>query len=209
LYAPEASRMYPEGFATRIDAGPIGSAFEGAARPGHFAGVATVVVKLLHAIEPTSLYLGQKDVQQLAVLRTIVRELDMAVSVIAHPTVRESDGLALSSRNVYLTPAHRAAAPGFYRGLRAAAAAIAAGESDRERILGIAASFIEEPLALEYLDMVDPFTFAPLPQAQRPALLVGAVRAGDTRLLDNLPIASADGVDPVLTPLRSPAVRAR
>jgi pantoate--beta-alanine ligase len=111
LYAPAVERIYPPSFATAVDVGPLATVFEGERRPGHFTGVATIVSKLLHAIEPTSLYLGQKDVQQTAVLRAMVRDLDMATNVVVVPTVREDDGLALSSRNAYLGMEERSAAP--------------------------------------------------------------------------------------------------
>ncbi len=111
LYVPTAARMYGPAFSTAVDVGALATTFEGAARPGHFVGVATVVLKLLNALEPTVLYLGQKDAQQVAVLRRMIDDLDLATSVVVSPTVREPDGLALSSRNAYLTPVERAAAP--------------------------------------------------------------------------------------------------
>ena len=208
LYAPSVERMYPAGFAATIDAGPVGDVLEGARRPGHFAGVATVVSKLLHAIEPTSLYLGQKDVQQAIVLRAMIRDLDMATNVVVAPTVREADGLALSSRNVYLTPEQRAAAPSFSRALRAIGAALEGGERDAARALAAGRPLLEAPLAWDYLEIVDPATFLPLTTVVGAALVVGTVFAGTTRLLDNLPVAGPDGRDPVLTPARPRTVTA-
>jgi pantoate--beta-alanine ligase len=202
LYAPSVERMYPPGFAAAIDAGAIGANLEGARRPGHFAGVATVVAKLLHAIEPTSLYLGQKDVQQTAVLRAMVRDLDMATNVVVAPTVREDDGLALSSRNVYLSAAERAAAPSLFRALSAVALAVTGGEGDPARARAAGAALLEAPLVWDYLAIVDAATFAELPVAGRPAVVVGVARAGATRLLDNVTIAAPNGLDPVLTPPR-------
>jgi pantoate--beta-alanine ligase len=207
LYAPEASRMYPPGFQTQVHVGAVGASFEGAARPGHFDGVATVVAKLLHAIEPTSVYFGQKDVQQTAVLRSMVRDLDMAESVIVAPTIRESDGLALSSRNVYLSAQERAAAPSLYRALRAIASAIEAGETDRERALAAGRALIEAPLSIEYLEIVDPASFEPLARAARPCLVIAVARAGRTRLLDNVSVPGPDGVDPIVTPARNASAR--
>jgi pantoate--beta-alanine ligase len=201
LYAPSVERVYPPGFATSIDVGNLGTLFEGARRPGHFVGVATVVTKLLHAIEPTSLYLGQKDVQQAVLLRAMVRDLDMATNVVVAPTVRESDGLALSSRNVYLAPEQRAAAPSIYRALQAVAAAILAGETGPERVRAAGAALLEAPLVWDYLEVVDPRTFEPQGRIVRPALVVAVARAGRTRLLDNVPVAGPDGVDPILTPV--------
>jgi pantoate--beta-alanine ligase len=200
LYAPSVERMYPPHFAASIETGELGRVFEGARRPGHFAGVATVVAKLLHAIEPTSLYLGQKDVQQTAVLRAMVRDLDMATNVVVAPTMRESDGLALSSRNVYLGVKERSAAPSLYRALAAIARAVDDGEADLERALAVGRDLLEEPLAWDYLAIVHPETFAPCDPIVRPSIVVAVARAGNVRLLDNVPIRSASGVDPVLTP---------
>jgi len=205
LYAPAVERMYPPEFATSIDVGRVARTFEGERRPGHFDGVATVVAKLLHAIEPTSLYLGQKDAQQTAVLRALIRDLDMATNVVVVPTVREADGLAQSSRNVYLTPRERAAAPSIFRALSAIAGAIQAGERDASAILARGAALLEAPLVWDYLAIVDPATFAPCDPVAVPAVVLGVARAGATRLLDNLPVPGADGVLPIVTPERIPA----
>jgi pantoate--beta-alanine ligase len=202
LYAPEVSRMYPPGFGTAIDPGSRGAAFEGTSRPGHFGGVATVVAKLLHAIEPTSLYLGQKDVQQAIVLQALVRDLDFATNVVVAPTVREADGLALSSRNVYLKSDERRAAPSFHRALVAIGAALSAGETDAARALDAGRGVLEPPLVWEYLALVDPRSFAPYDVVRLPAIVVGVARAGTTRLLDNELVPDAAGVVPVLTPPR-------
>jgi len=199
LYAPGTERMYPPDFSATIGVGSLGDVFEGARRPGHFAGVATIVAKLLHAVEPTSLYLGQKDVQQTAVLRRMVRDLDMATNIVVAATVREADGLALSSRNRYLTPQQRAAAPSLYRALAAVASAIDAGECDPRRALAAGEALLEAPLEWDYLAIVDPETFAALDPVARPSLVIGVARAGSTRLLDNVPVASPDGLMPVLT----------
>ncbi len=201
LYAPAAERMYPPTFAASIDVGELGRVFEGERRPGHFSGVATVVAKLLHAIEPTSLYLGQKDVQQTAVLRAMIRDLDMATNVVVAPTIREPDGLALSSRNVYLDAKERSAAPSIYRALTAVAKAIEDGETRIDAALAAGRDLLEAPLAWDYLAIVDPQTFAAATEARRPSVVIGVARAGAVRLLDNVPVPSPSGVDPILTPV--------
>jgi len=199
LYAPSVDRMYGPDFATTIDVGPVAAPFEGAARPGHFLGVATVVAKLLHAVEPTTLYLGQKDVQQTAVLRRMIEDLDLPVAPVVCRTVRESSGLALSSRNAYLSPQERAAGPSLYRALSAVATSVAAGD-DLEAALAAGRDLLQAPLTWEYLAVVDPVTFVPLERSARPALVLGVVRAGAVRLLDNLSVAGIDGNDPIVTP---------
>ena len=207
LFAPAAERMYGREFATSIDTGPVAERFEGAARPGHFAGVATVVAKLLHAVEPTALYLGQKDAQQIAVLRRMIADLDFPVSPIVCATVREADGLALSSRNAYLAPEQRAAAPSLYRALRAVAERLMQPRADLAAALAAGEALLAAPLTWEYLAVCDPVTFAPLERAARPALVLGVARAGAVRLLDNVTVAGADGHHPLLTPER-PRARA-
>jgi pantoate--beta-alanine ligase len=202
LYAPEVTRMYPPGFASAITVGEVSRGFEGARRPGHFDGVATVVAKLFHAIEPTSAYFGQKDVQQTAVIRTFVRDLDFPTNIVVAPTVREEDGLALSSRNAYLTAEQRMAAPSLYRAIRAVVDAVAAGERDPARACALGAALVEAPLVLEYLAIVDPQTFVPVREAVGPAVVVAVAAAGATRLLDNASIPGPSGVDPIVTPSR-------
>lgn len=209
LYAPAPERMYPPGFATRVATGPPGARFEGAVRAGHFDGVATVVAKLLHAIEPTSLYLGQKDVQQTAVLRAMIRDLDFATNLVVAPTVREADGLALSSRNVYLSAQERRAAPSLFRALAAVAASAASGETSAVRARAAGETLLEAPLVWEYLALVEPLTFAATDPVILPAIAIGTARAGTIRLLDNVPIPSPGGLDPVLTPERPAYLRAR
>jgi pantoate--beta-alanine ligase len=200
LYAPAVERMYPPTFAASIDVGAVASEFEGARRPGHFAGVATVVAKLLHAIEPTSVYLGQKDVQQTAVLRAMLRDLDMATNAVVAPTLRDVDGLALSSRNVYLSATERAAAPSLFRALTSIADAIDRGETGTARVLASARALLEEPLVWDYLAVVDPETFLECDPLRRSTVAIGVARAGSVRLLDNVTIPSGAGVDPILTP---------
>jgi len=185
LFAPTKDAMYPTGFSTSVDAGDVASRYEGAARPTHFRGVATVVAKLLNIVRPDALYLGQKDAQQTAVLRRIVRDLEVPVEIVIVPTEREEDGLALSSRNAYLTPEQRAAAPSLHNALQALRLAMAAGRSKADSIA--AARTRLSPLAeLDYLDVVDALSFAPIDTLTPPAFVIGAARFGSTRLLDNL-----------------------
>ncbi len=189
LFAPETQTMYPAGFSTSVDVGEIGTQFEGAIRQTHFRGVTTVVSKLLNIVRPDVLYLGQKDAQQTAVLRKMVRDLDVPVRVEIIPTVREADGLALSSRNVYLTPQERAAAPSLHRALQGMLSDLRAGTdaaTARER----ARSMLEAPGTWDYLEVVDMNTFAPLARLQAPAFVIAAARFGTTRLLDNLMVPS-------------------
>lgn len=208
LYVPTAARMYGPSFSTAVDVGALATTFEGAARPGHFVGVATVVLKLLNALEPTVLYLGQKDAQQVAVLRRMIDDLDLATSVVVSPTVREPDGLALSSRNAYLTPVERAAAPSLHRAVRFVARAVEAAETvDSAGAIAIGTTMLEAPLVWEYLAVVDPATFEPLVEVRRPALVVAAVRASAVRLLDNVVVPALDGSDPFVTPARRAAAR--
>lgn len=189
LFAPERSEIYPPGFTTSIDVGAAGKNFEGALRPTHFAGVATVVAKLLNIVRPDTLYLGQKDAQQTAVLRTLVRDLDFPARVEIGPTVREADGLALSSRNAYLSPAERAAAPSLHTALQTALEALQAGE-EKTRALERGRKALSPLARLEYLDVVHADTFAVLEALQPPAFIIGSARFGETRLLDNLAVRS-------------------
>lgn len=182
VYRPSADEMYPPGASTRVHVGGVAEPLEGAARPGHFEGVATVVTKLFDAVEPDRAYFGQKDAQQVAVVKRLVRDLDLGVEICVVPTVREPDGLALSSRNAYLNPDERRAAAGLSDALRRAAAAYARGERDAGRLREILLDRLgEEPLArVEYAELVDPATF------EKPGTLsVLAVRIGKTRLIDN------------------------
>lgn len=189
VYAPEVGTMYPPGFGTSVDPGPVAEKYEGALRPGHFRGVATVCVKLFSVVAPERVYFGQKDGQQVAVLRRVVADLDLPVEIVVCPTVRESDGLALSSRNVYLSAEERAAAPALHRALAAMVQAVRDGETDRDRAVARGRAQLVAPLREAYLDVVDPVTFVPPPQVGRGALAIGSVWLGATRLLDNEEIA--------------------
>ena len=189
IFSPDAAEMYPAGFSTHVDVGSMGSTHEGAVRPTHFRGVTTVVAKLLNIVKPDALYLGQKDAQQTAVLRRMVRDLAFDTRVEIVPTQRESDGLARSSRNVYLNESQRAAAPSLYATLNAMADALRRGAtSDDAR--EAARPTLSPHAELEYLDVVDATTFEPLDKLRPPAFVVGAARFGNTRLIDNLWIAS-------------------
>jgi pantoate--beta-alanine ligase len=191
LLAPSVEAMYPAGFAASVDPGPLGSVYEGALRPGHFSGVATVCTKLFGAIGAERVYFGAKDGQQVAVMRRVIEDLNLPVEMRVVPTVRETDGLAISSRNVYLSGAERAAAPGLYHALAALATSVRAGRRDREAMLAEARALIAPPLREAYLDLVDPQTFVPLIELSGPVLAIGSVWAGTTRLIDNIPIAAA------------------
>ena len=185
LFVPSAAAMYPSDFSTSVDAGPIGEVFEGAIRPGHFRGVATVVCKLLNVVRPDTLYLGQKDAQQTAVVRRMIRDLEIPTGVVIVPTEREEDGLAMSSRNAYLSPEERAAAPSLHHALQAVRLAMANGRSKADAIAAARARL--HPLAqLDYIDVVDANTFTPIETLSPPAFVIGAARFGSTRLLDNL-----------------------
>ena len=185
LFAPDVATMYGANFATAVDAGPLGTTFEGAYRPGHFRGVATVIAKLLNIARPEYLFLGQKDAQQAVLLRHMIRDLDFPVQVEIVPTVRERDGLAMSSRNRYLNPEQRTAAPALYHTLLAMRAALERGAAKRQAIAGSAGA-LNSVAAVDYLDVVDADTFAPLDHLRAPAFIIGAARFGSTRLIDNL-----------------------
>jgi pantoate--beta-alanine ligase len=186
LFAPPVSEIYPDGFATTVRVSGISEVFEGAERgPGHFAGVCTVVNKLFNIVGPDAAYFGQKDAQQVAVVRRMVRDLDMPVKIEVLPTVREPDGLALSSRNVRLSPEDRRRALGLSRALNAAAAVVAAGERDAGRIRHAALTELGDVQA-EYLAIVDPLTFAPLRTVSARTLVAIAAEVGPVRLIDNI-----------------------
>ena len=196
LFAPAVGEIYPEGFATTVQVTGLSEVFEGAERgPGHFAGVCTVVNKLLNIVGPDVAYFGQKDAQQVAVVKRMVRDLDMPVRIEVLPTVREPDGLALSSRNVRLSPEERTRALGLSRALNAAAAAVAAGERDAARIRQAALAELGD-LDAEYLAVVDPLTFAHLRTVNARTLVAVAAQVGPVRLIDNIvlePIPVATG----------------
>jgi pantoate--beta-alanine ligase len=189
VLAPDVVEMYPSGVPTltSVSVADISAPMEGAARPTHFAGVATVVAKLFNIAGPCRAYFGEKDWQQLAVVRRMAADLSFPVEVVGCPTVREPDGLAMSSRNIYLTPDERAAAPVVHRALQAGVAAIEAGERSAAEIRSQMAKIIQaEPLAqLEYAEVVDAATLAPVDPLRGEVRLLAATRFGRARLIDN------------------------
>ncbi len=194
VFAPTPDVVYPDGDpGVRVSAGPLGEVLEGTSRPGHFDGVLTVVGKLLHLTGARSAYFGQKDAQQLLLIRRMVRDLDFPVEVVSVPTVREPDGLAMSSRNTYLTESDREVALCLSRALRAGAEAAPFGPSAVRR--AAREVLVEEPLALvDYLVLVHPDTLADVPEWYRgEALLAVAARIGTTRLIDNTPVLVGPG----------------
>jgi len=190
VFAPSVGEVYPDGFDTVVQVGAVAEPLEGAARPGHFDGVATVVAILFSLVGADRAYFGQKDAQQVMVIRQMARDLAIPTEVVACPTVREPDGLALSSRNVHLSPEQRAAAPVLRRALLAGRASWEAGERSADAVRGaMRQALAAEPLAEpEYVSVADGRTLAELDLVNGPALLSMAVRFGTTRLIDNEPI---------------------
>jgi pantoate--beta-alanine ligase len=190
VFAPQVEELYPEGSATFVEVVGLGEPFEGASRPGHFRGVTTVVLKLFEIVKPNVAAFGLKDAQQSILVRRMVRDLMLDVEVLVLPTVRDEDGLALSSRNRRLSGEQRLAARAVPRALDAARQAVIEGQRGSERILAAAREVLEaEPaVALDYLELVDRESLRPLAQLDRAALLLVAVRVGGVRLLDNLPL---------------------
>ncbi len=188
VFAPSVDVIYPEGFATTVDPGPLAAELEGAARPEHFAGVATVVTRLFGLVRPARAFFGEKDYQQLVLVRRVARDLALGVEVVGVPTVRDADGLALSSRNRFLSADERARATSLSAGLHATARLYAGGERDAGRLLAAArAGLAVEPDYLELRRRDDLGAYDPA----RPAVVVVAARVGTTRLIDNLPLEDA------------------
>jgi pantoate--beta-alanine ligase len=191
LFAPDVEEVYPPGFATTIRVDGLADVLEGAERgPGHFAGVCTVVAKMLNMVGPDLAFFGQKDAQQVAVLRRMARDLNIPVQLVVIPTVREPDGLALSSRNAHLDAGERRRAVALSRGLRAAEDAVAAGEREAAAIAAAARAAMDsvEP---DYLALVDPESFEPVQNVNGRVLVAVAARIGGTRLIDNTIIHTA------------------
>jgi len=188
VWMPTPEVMYPPGYQTWVMVEEVTRPLEGARRPGHFRGVATVVTKLFTGVQPQRAYFGQKDAQQVVVIRQMTRDLNLPVEIVVCPTVREPDGLAMSSRNSYLNPAQRQAATVLYRALSAAKSVFEHGERDAESLRGVMRTTInEEPLArLQYVSCAHPDTLAELQGPVDRALLSMAVFVGKTRLIDNL-----------------------
>ena len=188
LFAPSVAEMYPPGAQTHVDVSELSGKLDGASRPGHFRGVATVVCKLFEIVRPHRAYFGQKDAAQVAVLRKMVRDLSIDVEMVVCPIVREADGLALSSRNVYLSPAERKQALALSRSLQHVKAAFKGGECNGQALAEIGKQVIaSEPGArLDYFVVVDPDTLDPVDKASRGTLVAVAAWLGTTRLIDNL-----------------------
>ena len=188
LFLPAAPDMYPGGPPVVVTVEGISDILEGAVRPGHFRGVATVVAKLFHIVQPKRAYFGQKDYQQCAVIKRMVAGLDLDVEVIVLPTVREPDGLAMSSRNVYLDPDRRRKAASLYRALRAGEELVRAGAPEPEKVRRKmrAVLLAEQGVEIDYAEVADPDTLAPLERMQDRVVLLVAARLGSTRLIDNL-----------------------
>ena len=195
LFAPEAAEMYPQGFRTWVNVEGLCDRLEGRVRPGHFRGVTTVVLKLLEIIQPQKAFFGRKDAQQVRLIQQMVRDLHLDCEIIVCPIAREADGLAMSSRNAYLSPDERRAAAVVHRALDQARLAIERGERDATRlILAMRETLRSEPLAQpDYVEVVDSETLEPVGQIARTCLGLLAVRFGATRLIDNLLIEERDG----------------
>jgi pantoate--beta-alanine ligase len=195
LFAPSVEEIYPRGFRTFVNVEGLADRLEGKIRPGHFRGVATVVLKLLEVVTPRFAYFGRKDAQQARIIRQIVSDLSLDSGIVVCPIVREADGLALSSRNAYLSPAERKAATVLYRALLRARRAIEQGERDTMRIVTVMRQELaaEPPASVDYAEIVDADSFEPIMQLTRPCLVLLAVRFGATRLIDNMQVDVSDG----------------
>lgn len=189
VYAPTVDEVYPNGFDTWVDVGPLAEKLEGLHRPGHFRGVATVVTKLFNVTQPNRAYFGQKDGQQTVVIQKLVRDLDMGVELIVMPTIRELDGLALSSRNVQLSPEQRAAAPVLYRALCQVHALWMSGERNGDTLRDAARGLLLAEARVDLIDYVsvaDMMTLSEMERVDGPAMASAAVRMGSVRLIDNI-----------------------
>jgi pantoate--beta-alanine ligase len=197
LFAPDVGEVYPPGFSTTVSVGGLTDRLEGASRGrGHFDGVTTVVAKLLNMVGPDVAYFGQKDAQQAMIIRRLVRDLDLPVLVEVCPTVREPDGLALSSRNVRLGPEDRERALGLHRALQAAAASVAAGERDPDAVRAAGLAELDAAgVETEYFELVAADTLAPVSELDGPVLAVVAGRVGRVRLIDNQQLSTVSGTD--------------
>lgn len=194
VFAPLAAEMYPQGRSqTRVEVGRLGEILEGEHRPGHFAGVATVCAKLFNIVGPDRVYLGRKDAQQVAVLRQMVRDLNLPVELVQFPTIRENDGLAMSSRNRRLTPEDRKSASSLFRALQAAGAEVRSGQTSTAGLVAAAREVLEQEPAVrvQYLEVVHPQTFEPVDRVPPEALLVVAAHVGSVRLIDNSIVGTA------------------
>lgn len=192
VFLPNIEEIYPPGFSTTVDVEGLGGRLEGASRPGHFRGVATVVACLLNLVRPTRAYFGQKDAQQVAVVRRMTADLALSTEIVAVPTVRDADGLALSSRNIFLSIEERTAVLSLWRSLVRATDAFTAGERDAETLRQIVCLELElQPLVqIDYVSVADSASFEELDVVDRPSTLAIAVWVGRTRLIDNVPLIS-------------------
>ena len=193
VFVPDVAEVYPPGFDTWVDVGPVAERLEGTERPGHFKGVATVVAKLFNIVRPDRAYFGQKDGQQTVVVRKLARDLDMGLEIVVCPTVREEDGLAMSSRNIRLTPEQRRAATIIYRALSRGEELWARGETDARRLTAVVEEALEsEPLldAIDYVSVADAETLEELAEVPGRAMVSTAVRMGSLRLIDNVMIGA-------------------
>ncbi len=190
VFAPPDDEMYPSVFSSWVDVEKVTERLEGASRPGHFRGVATVVAKLLNIVQPTRAYFGQKDAQQVVVIKRMAADLNMDLEIVTVPTVRESDGLAMSSRNIHLSPKERQAGTILFKALALAQHLTGGGEQDAEKIRDQMAALVQrEPLAhLDYVSIADAENLEELGLLDRPAVASLAVRIGKTRLIDNIPL---------------------
>jgi pantoate--beta-alanine ligase len=196
IYAPAVEAIYPPGFDTWVEVGKLAQRWEGVARPGHFRGVATVVSILLNLVQPARTYFGEKDYQQLQVIRRMHADLALPGSIVACQTVRDADGLALSSRNVRLSPAERTSAQAIPRAIAAVLQAAARGERDAGRLESIGLSVLDVPgVRVDYLAIVDSESSQPISRLDRRARLLLAVEIGEVRLIDNAEILPPDGQD--------------
>lgn len=193
LWMPPVEAMYPQGFATNVSVAGVSEGLDGAARPGHFDGVATVVAKLFNQVTPDIAYFGEKDFQQLAVIRRMVADLDLAVEIAGVPTQRDDDGLALSSRNVYLDDAQRAKAVALPRALGVAARAIEKGGDPEAALAAARDTLTAAGFDIDYVTLVDTETLAEHPDPARERRLLAAARMGATRLIDNIAIPAKQG----------------
>ena len=191
LWLPPVEAMYPSGFATSVSVAGVSEGWDGASRPGHFDGVATVVAKLFNQVRPTRAYFGEKDFQQLAVIRRMVADLDFEIEVTGVPTQREDDGLALSSRNVYLLPEERQKATALPRALGVAARAVLGGGDPARAVADAIATLTTAGFAVDYVALVDAETLESDPAPGRRRQLLAAARLGNTRLIDNLAVDPA------------------
>jgi pantoate--beta-alanine ligase len=187
-FEPTASAMYPKGSQTLVTVPSIGRRWEGEFRPHHFTGVATVVAKLFGIVRPELALFGQKDYQQSALVQQLVKDLHLGTRIVVRPTVRERDGLAMSSRNVFLSTAERRVAPIFFHALEAGRQAIEAGLTDAESVQAMMRNVIagEPTIRIDYLAVVEPRTLEPLATIDRQAVIIGAIRLGSVRLIDNV-----------------------